>query len=124
MGQLTIARFRGDTTFGLVARIMSTFFGSILGMLMWYVQCVVAFDAERLKFSRYISCGTGNGNAYGLAAVAAAFFPPIFYARLYWPVPPMTKVCVHASSRVFGSNYNCADYLLRNNYACNRVFVC
>lgn len=35
IGQLTIARFRGDTTFGLVARIIATFFGGILGTVLW-----------------------------------------------------------------------------------------
>jgi len=37
MGQLTLARFRGDTTFGLVARIVSTFSGGVIGMVMWCV---------------------------------------------------------------------------------------
>ncbi|KAH7923390.1 hypothetical protein BV22DRAFT_1196761 [Leucogyrophana mollusca] len=75
MGQLTIARFRGDTTFGLVARITSTFGGGIVGIIMWY-----------------ISTGSGRGNAYGLAAVCAVCFPFFFFARLYWPVPPMTNL--------------------------------
>lgn len=35
IGQLTIARFRGDTTFGLVARIIATFFGGLLGTVLW-----------------------------------------------------------------------------------------
>lgn len=38
MGQLTLARFRGDTTFGLTARILATFFGCIAGLIMWYVD--------------------------------------------------------------------------------------
>lgn len=38
MGQLTIARFRGDTTFGLVTRVFSTFSGGIVGMVIWYVM--------------------------------------------------------------------------------------
>jgi hypothetical protein len=37
MGQLTISRFRGDTTFGLVTRIGSTLFGGIVGLVVWYV---------------------------------------------------------------------------------------
>lgn len=41
MGQLTIARFRGDTIFGLVARIMSTFLGSVVGMVLWQASLVV-----------------------------------------------------------------------------------
>lgn len=35
MAQLTLARFRGDTSFGWVARVMSTFLGGIMGMVMW-----------------------------------------------------------------------------------------
>jgi hypothetical protein len=38
MGQLTLARFRGDTTFVLTARIIMTFFGGLTGMVMWYVN--------------------------------------------------------------------------------------
>ncbi|KAF8642481.1 hypothetical protein AX16_009482 [Volvariella volvacea WC 439] len=77
MGQLTIARFRGDTAFGLVARIMSTFGGGVVGIAMWY-----------------IACGSGREEtfAYGLAAVCGFCFPFFFYARLYWPVPPMTNI--------------------------------
>ncbi|KAG6918461.1 hypothetical protein DXG01_014088 [Tephrocybe rancida] len=69
MGQVTIARFRGDTTFGLVARTLATFLGGVLG----------------------------NGNAYGLAAVGAVSFPVLFFARLYWPGPPMTIIVVPGS---------------------------
>ncbi|KAI0653782.1 hypothetical protein C8Q70DRAFT_927041 [Cubamyces menziesii] len=75
MGQLTLARFRGDTTFGLVARIISTFMGGLVGAAMWY-----------------ISTGSGNGNPYGLAAVVGVCAPFFFYGRLYWPVPPMTNI--------------------------------
>jgi hypothetical protein len=38
MGQLTISRFRGDTAFGFVARIISTFFGGLVGLIMWFVN--------------------------------------------------------------------------------------
>ncbi|KAI0716122.1 hypothetical protein C8T65DRAFT_738161 [Cerioporus squamosus] len=75
MGQLTLARFRGDTTFGLTARIFSTAGGCLLGMALWY-----------------ISTGSGKGNPYGLAAVIAVSAPFLFYGRLYWPVPPMTNI--------------------------------
>jgi len=37
MAQLTLARFRGDTTFGLVTRITSSFVGGIIGTVMWFV---------------------------------------------------------------------------------------
>ncbi|KAH7905721.1 hypothetical protein BJ138DRAFT_1130340 [Hygrophoropsis aurantiaca] len=89
MGQLTIARFRGDTTFGLVARITSTFCGGIIGTLMWY-----------------ISTGSGRGNPFGLAAVCAVCFPFFFFARLYWPVPPMTNLILFVTSAlVIGYSY-------------------
>ncbi|KZT24411.1 hypothetical protein NEOLEDRAFT_1207860 [Neolentinus lepideus HHB14362 ss-1] len=75
MGQLTLVRFRGDTTFGLVARIMSTFLGGVIGIVMWY-----------------ISTGSGHGNYYGFAAVCGVCFPFFFFVRLYWPGPPMTVI--------------------------------
>ncbi|KAF9813949.1 hypothetical protein IEO21_05385 [Rhodonia placenta] len=75
MGQLTLARFRGDTTFALVARLISTFLGGVLGMLLWY-----------------ISAGRGNGNAYGFAATLGVCLPFFYYGRLYWPGPPMTNI--------------------------------
>lgn len=71
MAQLTLARFRGDTAFGLVARIASTFMGGLVGMVMWYI---------------------GQGNPYGLAAVCVVCFPFFFYARLYWTAPPMRVI--------------------------------
>jgi len=37
MGQLTLARFRGDTAFALVARLISTLGGGILGLLIWQI---------------------------------------------------------------------------------------
>lgn len=75
MGQLTIARFRGDTTFGLTSRILATFFGGLVGLAMWYT-----------------ASGSGHGNPYGVAAVCAVVFPIGFFARLYWPGPPITNI--------------------------------
>ena len=42
MGQLTISRFRGDTAFGFVSRIISTFLGGLVGLVMWFV--ILLFD--------------------------------------------------------------------------------
>ncbi|RDB29703.1 Uncharacterized protein C57A7.05 [Hypsizygus marmoreus] len=75
MGQVTLSRFRGDTTFSFIFRVFSTFMGGLVGMVIWY-----------------ISCGSGNGNAYGLAAVCAVCFPFLFYARLYLPGSPITVI--------------------------------
>ncbi|KAG7440516.1 uncharacterized protein BT62DRAFT_910398 [Guyanagaster necrorhizus] len=99
MGQVTLARFRGDTTFGLVARIISTFFGGLAGAVIWY-----------------ISTGNGHGNAYGLAAVLGFCFPFFFYARLYWPVPPMTNIIFFVTTMlVVGYSYQDTVLLLPAN---------
>jgi hypothetical protein len=35
IGQLTLARFRGETAFGWVARVRSTFIGACVGLAIW-----------------------------------------------------------------------------------------
>ena len=75
MGQLTLARFRGDTVFALVARVFSTTLGSVLGLVLWY-----------------ISAGSGKGNAYGLAVVIGVSSPFLVFWRLYWPIHPITNI--------------------------------
>lgn len=37
MSQLTLNRFRGDTLFELVARLLVTVGGGVIGMAVWYV---------------------------------------------------------------------------------------
>ncbi|KAI0641257.1 hypothetical protein C8Q79DRAFT_919931 [Trametes meyenii] len=100
MGQLTLARFRGDTTFGLVARIISTFMGGLVGTAMWY-----------------ISTGSGQGNAYGLAAVIGVCAPFFFFWRLYWPVPPMTNIIFFVTTAlVLGFSWQNTHTLLPFRY--------
>ncbi|KAF8186290.1 hypothetical protein BJ912DRAFT_852397 [Pholiota molesta] len=89
MGQLTLARFRGDTTFVLTARIIMTFFGGLTGMVMWY-----------------ISAGSGHGSPYGLAAVGLVVYPFFAFARLYWPIPPMSNIVFFLTAMlVIGYSY-------------------
>ncbi|KAJ6597201.1 hypothetical protein DFH09DRAFT_113905 [Mycena vulgaris] len=89
MGQVTLARFRGDTAFGLSSRVLSTFLGGLLGMVMWY-----------------ISTGSGSGSAYGLGAVCAVCYPFFFYGRLYWPGPPMRVIIFFVTAiLVIGYSY-------------------
>ncbi|PPQ72963.1 hypothetical protein CVT24_000165 [Panaeolus cyanescens] len=89
MGQLTLARFRGDTTFGLTARIISTFFGGLTGMVLWY-----------------ISAGSGHGNPYALAATLLVCSPFFYFARLYWPIPQMTNIVFFVTAvLVIGYSY-------------------
>lgn len=85
MGQLTLARFRGDTTFGLVARIGCTFAGGLIGTALWY-----------------ISTAKGIGNAYGLAGVLAIALPPFFFVRLNWPGPPMINMIFFVTIALVG----------------------
>ncbi|KAH9906104.1 uncharacterized protein B0H18DRAFT_898949 [Fomitopsis serialis] len=75
MGQLTLARFRGDTTFALFARLLCTFLGGVTGMVVWY-----------------IAAQKGIGNAYGYTAAVAFCMPFFYYGRLYWPGPPMSNI--------------------------------
>lgn len=89
MAQTTLARFRGDTVFGLVTRIFSTFVGGLLGTVIWY-----------------ISTGSGHGNPYGLAGVCLVCFPLFFFVRLYWPVQPMTSIIIFVTvGLVIGYSY-------------------
>ncbi|KAH8827139.1 hypothetical protein DL96DRAFT_1669804 [Flagelloscypha sp. PMI_526] len=89
MAQLTLARFRGDTVFGVIARIVSTLLGGIVGMAMWYV-----------------GNGTSSGNPYGFAAVFAVCLPFLFFARIYYPGPPMTTIIfIVTSLLVTGYSY-------------------
>ena len=98
MGQLTLSRFRGDTTFGLVARVFSTFFGGLVGTVIWCAPLIFTYARARLDVQpRYISTGAGSGNPYGLAVVCAVCFPFFFYGRLYWPGPPMFNLIVSLS---------------------------
>ena len=92
MGQLTLARFRGDTAFAFIARIFSTFVGGIVGLVMWYEAFPCTQRMRWFKNSRYISAGSGQGNPYGLAATCAVCFPFFFYARLYWPISPLINL--------------------------------
>lgn len=89
MAQTTLARFRGDTVFGLVTRIFSTFVGGLLGTVIWY-----------------ISTGSGRGNPYGLAGVCFVCFPLFFFVRHYWPVQPMTSIIIFVTAGlVIGYSY-------------------
>ncbi|PWY96951.1 hypothetical protein BCV70DRAFT_203294 [Testicularia cyperi] len=75
MAQLTLARFRGETAFALLSRILATVIGAAVGLTIWY-----------------ISTGDGYGNTYGLGATTAVAFPLIMLFRLYFPGPPITPI--------------------------------
>lgn len=75
MAQLTLARFRGETAFALLSRILATVIGAVWALVIWY-----------------ISTGSGRGNAYGLGATCAVAFPLLFLYRIYYPGPPITPI--------------------------------
>ena len=49
MGQLTLARFRGDTAFGLASRLLSTSLGGLTGLVIWYVLFPYSFHFSKKK---------------------------------------------------------------------------
>ncbi|KAG6333420.1 hypothetical protein ID866_5670 [Astraeus odoratus] len=51
MAQTTLARFHGDTVFGIVTRIFSTFVGGLLGTTMWSVLYTLHLTVERDFYS-------------------------------------------------------------------------
>ena len=65
MTALTISQFTADTMFGFVVRLVATFLGALLAMVIWY-----------------IGSGGGDGNAFGLSAVLAVVLPFILFIRV------------------------------------------
>jgi Putative ER transporter, 6TM, N-terminal/Fusaric acid resistance protein-like len=64
MCALTISQFTADTIFGFVCRISGTFFGALLGMVIWYM-----------------GSGSGTGNPYALLAILGVLLPFIMFVR-------------------------------------------
>ncbi|KZW02716.1 hypothetical protein EXIGLDRAFT_601614 [Exidia glandulosa HHB12029] len=75
LGQLNLARFRGDTAYGLVARLSATVFGGLVGIIVWY-----------------ISAGSGSGNPYGLAATCSVYFPLAFFLLTWGPLSGASNI--------------------------------
>lgn len=70
MAQLSISLTHGELVFSIVARIVGTAGGALLGAALWY-----------------ISCGNSpNGNPYGFGAATAVAFVPLVFFRLFAPV--------------------------------------
>lgn len=93
-----------------MARIVSTFFGGLVGTAMWY-----------------ISTGDGRGNSYGLAAVCAVCFPFFFFGRLYWPGPPMSNIIFFVTIvLIIGFSWQNTHYVSGtfSAYGINLAWVC
>jgi hypothetical protein len=122
MGQFSLARFRGDTAFGLASRLVSTFMGGLTGLVLWYVLSLHLFSFQgklmTIPICRYISCGSARGNAFGLAAVCGVCFPFFIFARLYAPISPVTNgvyfatICLVCELIPFPSKYKLKNNIL------------
>jgi hypothetical protein len=75
LAQMTLAVFSGDTITSFFARLSATFWGILVGLVVWY-----------------IGAGDGRGNPYGLGVVTAIAFPLVMFTRLYYPATPITTV--------------------------------
>ncbi|EIW69174.1 hypothetical protein TREMEDRAFT_39416 [Tremella mesenterica DSM 1558] len=62
------AVYAGDTTAAWVARCISSFWGCLIGLVVWY-----------------IGNGSGRGNPYGLGAICAVVFPFLSFFRVHFP---------------------------------------
>ncbi|KAG8992832.1 hypothetical protein FRB94_006979 [Tulasnella sp. JGI-2019a] len=71
MGQITLVVYVSDQIKAVKGRILGTVLGGLIGMVAWYVG----------------NGGSGEGNAYGLAASSALFIVPVTFNRLFNPVP-------------------------------------
>ncbi|GAA5957141.1 hypothetical protein JCM21900_003109 [Sporobolomyces salmonicolor] len=71
---LTTTQFVGDTIFGFLVRVVGTFFGALVGLLIWS-----------------IAAQNGRGNPYAVAATCAVAFPFIFFYRVHF-MPPITAI--------------------------------
>jgi len=83
MGQITLSRFRGDTTLGLGVRIFSTFFGGLVGLVMW---CV---------FSRFL---TSQSILFSMERTQSVHFSPRLSAGTSPPAPPAAILMVSVPS--------------------------
>lgn len=67
--QTCILVYMADFTLSIVARLLGTIFGGVLGLIAWY-----------------IGSGSGPGNPYGLAAITPVMITMIVYLRVFLPM--------------------------------------
>ena len=89
MSQFTLAVFAGDTAGAWIARVIASFWGAVLGMVVWY-----------------IGSGSSSGNPYGIAAICAVTFPAVMFFRIHFPGQLLTAVMTSVTfALVIGYSY-------------------
>lgn len=68
MSQTGLAVYGGDFVFGVIARVVGTILGGVVGMVAWY-----------------IGAGNGPGNPYGIAAIMVPIIIALVGFRLFLP---------------------------------------
>lgn len=81
MAQMSISLYSGETALAFVARLTATFWGCLVGLLVWSIGAP----------------GTAVGSPYGIGAVTAVAFPCVLVFRLFAPSPPLTKILFSVS---------------------------
>jgi hypothetical protein len=99
MGQLTISRFRGDTAFGFVARIISTFFGGLAGLVMWSV--ISLFDLRlTAKISQVHISWQWTWEPLRLGCCLCILFPFFLFCTIILARAPNDKLDILRDSRI------------------------
>ncbi|KZT25917.1 hypothetical protein NEOLEDRAFT_1132953 [Neolentinus lepideus HHB14362 ss-1] len=79
MAQMTLNVYASDQIFNYFTRLIGTFIGLIIGLLVWY-----------------IGSGHGKGNPYGIAASFGVFMIPTMFIRLFAPPALLSGVVTSA----------------------------
>ncbi|KAM0273920.1 hypothetical protein ACHAQH_008124 [Verticillium albo-atrum] len=80
--QTVLVVYMADFTFSVIARVLGTIIGGLVGMVTWY-----------------IGAGSGPGNPYGMAAITAVMIVPIIWMRLF--LPPAFAIAVIMGGATF-----------------------
>jgi len=92
MAQTTLTIFAGDQLYNYFVRLIGTFVGLILGVLVWF-----------------IGNANGRGNAYGTAASLGVFLVPLMFIRLFTPVQYLGGVILMLSTFAIIMGYSWID---------------